>query len=340
MNLPPSSGPVNAETLITAPAQPKKLLDQVCEELRLRRYALRTEKAYTDWIKRYVKFHKMRGRQDLEEGTAKVSAFLTHLAVEGRVAAATQKQALNALVFLYEQVLEVQLGDLGDYARPKRPARLPVVLSKEEVQRLLERMEGTAQLICRLLYGTGMRLMEAMRLRVKDVDFARGQILIRDGKGGKDRVTMLPESLKAELQTHLRRVKARHEEDLLGGGGTVHLPYALERKYPRANRDWNWQWVFPSKSLSRDPRSGLVRRHHFHENGVQKAVQAAARQARLHKTVSPHVLRHSFATHLLENGYDIRTVQDLLGHKDVSTTQIYTHVMAKPGIGVKSPLDG
>jgi integron integrase len=280
MNLPASPSPVNTETVLAAPTKPKKLLEHVREELRLRRYSLRTERAYTDWIKRYVKFHGMRSRADLEDGTAKVAAYLTHLAVEGRVAAATQKQALNALVFLYEQVLRVKLGVLGSYARPKRPARLPVVLSKAEVQRLLERMEGTAQLICRLLYGTGMRLMEGMRLRVKDVDFERGQILIRDGKGEKDRVTMLPNRLKAELQTHLQRVRARHEEDLAAGGGTVHLPYALERKYPGANRDWNWQWVFPAKSLSRDPRSGVVRRHHFHENGVQKAVAAAARKAR------------------------------------------------------------
>jgi integron integrase len=340
MNVSANPSLVNPESAVAVLPSPKKLLEQVRDELRLRRYSLRTEQAYTDWIKRFVRFHGMKSRADLEEGTAKVAAFLTHLAVKGRVAVATQKQALNALVFLYEQVLCVKLGVLGDYARPQRPPRLPVVLSKEEVQRLLERMEGTAQLIGRLLYGTGLRLMEAMRLRVKDVDFARGQILIRDGKGEKDRVTMLPERLKAELQTHLQRVKARHEEDLAAGAGTVHLPYALERKYPNANRDWNWQWVFPAKSLSRDPRSGVVRRHHFHENGVQKAVQVAARKARLQKPVSPHVLRHSFATHLLENGYDIRTVQDLLGHKDVATTQIYTHVMQKPGLGVKSPLDG
>jgi len=339
MNFPSHSQPVNPESGAATPAQSKKLLEQVRDEMRLRRYSLRTEKAYTDWIKRYVRFHRMQSRADLEDGTAKVSAFLSHLAVEGRVAVATQKQALNALVFLYEQVLKVKLGDLGDYARPKRPARLPVVLSQGEVQRLLERMEGTAQLIGRLLYGTGMRLMEAMRLRVKDVDFDRGQIVIRDGKGEKDRVTMLPDRLKAELQMHLARVRALHEEDLAAGSGTVYLPYALERKYPNANREWVWQWVFPAKSVSRDPRSGVVRRHHFHENGVQKAVQSAARKARLQKPVTPHVLRHSFATHLLEKGYDIRTVQDLLGHKDVTTTQIYTHVMAKPGIGVRSPLD-
>jgi site-specific recombinase XerD len=238
MNVPASHNLVNTETTVEASANPKKLLDQVRDELRLRRYSLRTEEAYRDWIKRYVKFHRMQSRADLEDGTAKVAAFLTHLAVERRVAAATQKQALNALVFLYEQVLRVKLGDLGDYARPKRPARLPVVLSKAEVQRLMERMEGTAQLICRLLYGTGMRLMEAMRLRVKDLDFERGQILIRDGKGQKDRVTMLPERLKAELQAHLRRVKARHEEDLAGDGGTVYLPYSGERKYPGASQDW------------------------------------------------------------------------------------------------------
>ena len=328
---------VKAEVPVTGKP---KLLDQVRDELRLRHYSLRTEEAYTDWIKRYVRFHGMRSREDLEEATRKVREFLEHLAVSGRVSASTQTQALNALVFLYEGVLRQKLGVLGEYVRPVRRPRVPVVLSQPEVQRLLAAMAGTAQLIARLLYGTGLRLMEGMRLRVKDVDFERNQIVVRDGKGEKDRVTMLPNRLKAELQTHLQRVKSLHEQDLAAGGGAVYLPYALERKYPEAGWDWSWQWVFPAKSLSRDPRTGEVRRHHFHENGVQKAVQAAARKARLQKIVTPHVLRHSFATHLLENGYDIRTVQDLLGHKDVSTTQIYTHVMQKPGLGVRSPLDG
>jgi integron integrase len=287
-----------------------------------------------------VKFHKMCSRADLQEGTGKVAAFLTHLATERTVAVATQKQALNALVFLYEQVLGVPLGVLGDYARPQRPPRLPVVLSREEAQRLLERMEGTAQLIGRLLYGTGTRLMEALRLRVKDLDFARGQILIRDGKGDQDRVTMLPEVLQEPLQAHLHRVRELHERDLKAGYGEAWLPGALRAKWPKAGREWAWQWVFPSAALSVDPETGIRRRHHVTDAAVQQAIKQAAARAGLLKRVTPHVLRHSFATHLLESGTNIRTVQDLLGHKDVSTTQIYTHVMQKPGLGVRSPLDG
>jgi integron integrase len=273
-------------------------------------------------------------------GAPEVAQFLAHLAVAGNVAASTQNQALNALVFLYEQVVQLPLGDLGEFARVKRPARLPVVLTQEETQRVLVALKpGTGSLIIRLLYGTGMRLMECLRLRVKDVDFARNQIVVREGKGDKDRITMLPDRLKAELQTHLERVKLRYETDMAEGFGRVYLPHALARKYPKADREWAWQWVFPANGLSKDPRTGLVRRHHVHELAVQRMMKEAVRLARLKKPATCHTLRHSFATHQLEAGYDIRTVQTLLGHKDVATTMIYLHVMQKPGLGVKSPLD-
>jgi integron integrase len=255
------------------------------------------------------------------------------------VAAATQNQALNALVFLYREVLHQPFDQLGAVERPLRRPKVPVVLSRGEAQRLLAAMAGTPGLIARLLYGTGLRLMEGLRLRVKDVDFARNQIIVHDGKGFKDRVTVLPKTWRAGLEEHLTRVKVLQEQDLRAGLGAVWLPGALRVKYPKAEREWVWQWVFPSKSISTDPESRSQRRHHLNEMNVQRAVKEAARVAGLQKVVTPHTLRHSFATHLLENGYDIRTVQDLLGHKDVTTTQIYTHVMAKPGLGVRSPLD-
>jgi integron integrase len=313
-----------------------KLLDQVRQAIRVKHYSIRTEDTYVGWIKRFIFFHGKKHPAQL--GTPEVEAFLTHLAVEGKVAASTQNQALNALLFLYREVLEQPLAEI-DAIRAKKPVKLPVVLSKEEVQRLLNAMEGTHQLMARLLYGTGMRLMEGIRLRVKDVDFGLNHILIRDGKGMKDRVTVLPGSLKEPLRDHLARVKLLHDSDLKDGFGCVCLPFALARKYPNAPREWGWQYCFPSKSISTDPRSGEMRRHHVAENGLQKAVKQAVRLARLTKPASCHTLRHSFATHLLEAGYDIRTVQELLGHKDVSTTQIYTHVLSKPGIGVRSPLD-
>jgi integron integrase len=316
---------------------------------------LRTEEAYVDWIKRYIQFHKAKPAPDAPDsgggeangwrhprdmGAAEVRQFLEHLAVDNNVAAATQNQALNALVFLYQGVLKIKLGELGEYARANKPARLPVVLARQEAQRLLAALPGTHQLIGQLLYGTGLRLLECLRLRIKDVDFERNQITVRDGKGFKDRVTMLPDKLKEELQRHLERVKLLHEQDLAQGAGRVHLPYALAEKYPNANREWAWQYVFPAKTVSIDPRTGERRRHHVHENAVQKAIKEAVRLAGLSKPANCHCLRHSFATHLLEAGYDIRTVQELLGHQDVSTTQIYTHVMQKPGLGVRSPLDG
>jgi integron integrase len=269
-----------------------------------------------------------------------VQSFLNDLALNQKVAVSTQNQALNALVFLYREVLHMDLGDIGKIERPRRPARLPVVLTQAEARRLLSAMTGTHQLMASLLYGTGMRLMECVRLRVKDVDFAANHILVRDGKGFKDRTTMLPDCLKAGLQMHLKRVKLLHEADLAAGQGKVYLPFALGKKYPNAEREWGWQYVFPAAGLSRDPRSSQMRRHHVNEQGLQRAVKEAVRLAGINKPASCHALRHSFATHLMEKKYDIRTVQELLGHKDVTTTQIYTHVMANPGIGVQSPLDG
>jgi integron integrase len=314
-----------------------RLLDQVREVIRFKHYSLRTEQTYIQWIRRFIFFHQKRHPRDM--GTAEVRDFLTDLAVRHRVAASTQNVALNALVFLYQEVLGISLGEFGEYARAKRPQRLPVVLTRAEVTRLLAAMNGTYLLMTRLLYGTGMRLMECIRLRVKDIEFEKNQILVRDGKGQKDRVTMLPALLKAPLEEHLARVHLRHEQDLKEGFGHVYLPYALGRKYPTADREWCWQWVFPSAKRSIDPRSGRERRHHIQELGLQRAVKEAVRLAGINKPASCHSLRHSFATHLLEGGYDIRTVQELLGHKDVSTTMIYTHVMQQPGLGVRSPLD-
>ena len=306
--------------------------------MRLKHYSLRTEQTYIQWIKRFIFFHQKRHPREM--GAPEVKAFLTDLAVRHRVAASTQNQGLNALVFLYQKVLDLSLGEIGEYARAKRPQRLPVVLTREEVQRLLAATKDTYQLMARLLYGTGMRLMECIRLRVKDVEFARNQIIVREGKGQKDRVTVLPSSIKPALQDHLARIKLRHEQDLKEGYGHVYLPNALAQKYPAADREWGWQWVFPSAKRSVDPRSGKERRHHIQEVGLQRAVKEAVRLSGINKPASCHTLRHSFATHLLESGYDIRTVQELLGHKDVSTTMIYTHVMQEPGIGVRSPLDG
>jgi len=272
-------------------------------------------------------------------GAAQVGSFLSDLAVQHKVAAATQNQALNALVFLYGQVLHLELGQIGEIQRARRPEHLPVVLTRAEVERLLAAMAGTHQLMAQLLYGAGLRLMECARLRVKDVEFEKNQIVVREGKGFKDRVTVLPAMVKDRLAEHLKRAKLLHDNDLAAGGGCVYLPYALKEKYPRADREWCWQYVFPAASLSRDPRSGTVQRHHANEQGLQRAVKEAVRLAAIHKPASCHSLRHSFATHLLEAGYDIRTVQELLGHASVITTQIYTHVMTKPGLGVRSPLD-
>ncbi len=314
----------------------KKLLDQVRDAIRVKHYSLRTEKIYVDWIKRFVLFHNKRHPREM--GAPEIEQFLTHLALNENVAASTQNQALSAILFLYRDVLHQDLGDINA-VRAKKPKRLPVVLTRDEVERILTHLSGEYRLMAQLLYGSGLRLIECIRLRVKDIDFAQRQIIVRDGKGGKDRVTMLPASIVQPLQEHLQRVKRLHDQDLARGYGTVHLPYALERKYPNANREWSWQYVFPSDRLSTDPRSGKTQRHHLDESGLQKAVRQAAQRANIHKPVGCHTFRHSFATHLLQNGYDIRTVQELLGHKDVKTTMIYTHVLQRGGLAVRSPLD-
>jgi integron integrase len=293
-------------------------------------------------VLRFLKFHRNQSgewKHPRDLGSAEVVGFLNHLASAQAVSAATQNQALNAIVFLYSQVLGVELGDLGEFLQASRRKRLPVVLSKAEVQRLMGALPDAFRLPGLVLYGTGMRLMEVLRLRVKDVDFDRGQIMVRGGKGDKDRVTMLPELLREPLSEHLKRVRVLWESDLREGYGETYLPEALARKYPRAVKEWGWQWVFPSRSRSMDPRSGVIRRHHVLETGLQRAMKGALRVSGITKPATCHTLRHSFATHLLESGYDIRTVQELLGHKDVSTTMIYTHVLNKPGLAVRSPLD-
>ena len=325
------SAPVNL------PTQAPRLLDQVRGKIRLKHYSIRTEQAYTDWIKRFILHFGKRHPRDM--GAVEVEQFLTHLAVVGRVSASTQNQAKCALLFLYRDVLAVELPWLDNVEQAKTPKRLPVVLNRDEIQAILSRLDGTPWLIASLLYGTGMRIMECLRLRVQDIDFKRREILIRNGKGFKDRVTMLPVTLSATLQAHLARVRALHETDLAQGFGSVYLPFALERKYPNAAKEWLWQYVFPAAKISTDPRTQAVRRHHVLEQSVQRAVKQAARDAGLTKAATPHTFRHSFATHLLEGGYDIRTVQELLGHADVSTTMIYTHVLNKGGKGVSSPLD-
>ena len=326
----------------TSPARNPKLLDQVRDVLRRKHFSLRTEQAYVGWIRRFILFHAKRHPREMAE--QEVTEFLTHLAREGQVAASTQNQALSALLFLYKEVLKVEIGWLDGVERVKRPARLPVVLARDEVHKIFAHLHGTPRLMAGLLYGSGLRLMECVRLRVKDVDFGYARITVRDGKGAKDRVTMLPLNLAAPLQQHLAKMQAQHEQDLAEGCGEVFLPHALARKYPNAAREWAWQYVFPSSRLSHDGRlgvgeSGSPRRHHIDESGLQLAVKKAMRAANISQPASCHTFRHCFATHLLENGYDIRTVQELLGHKDVSTTMIYTHVLNKPGIGVKSPLD-
>jgi integron integrase len=314
-----------------------RLLDQVRNQLRLRHYSYRTEQQYVAWIRRFIFFHGK--RHPALMGAPELEAFLSHLALERKVAAATQSQALSALLFLYKQVLDVELPWLEHVVRAKKPARLPVVLSPEEVRAVLGQLDGVYRLVASLLYGAGLRLMGALRLRVKDVDFVYLQITVREGKGGKDRVTVLPQGIVPALRAHLAAMRERHVVALRDGYGGVELPFALARKYPGADRDWAWQYVFPAAQASLDPRSGTRQRHHLLEDSVQRRVRNAMRAAGITKPASSHTLRHCFATHLLERGSDIRTVQELLGHKDVSTTQIYTHVMRRGAGAVRSPLD-
>jgi integron integrase len=321
----------------STPGQAPKLLDLLRDRIRVKHYSIRTETQYVQWVKRFILFNGKRHPREL--GSTEIEKFLTHLAVDGNVSASTQNQALSAILFLYRNVLGINLPWLEDIVRAKRPQRLPVVLSRNEVRSVLDRMTGVYGLMATLLYGTGMRLMECVRLRVKDVDFERKEITIRDGKGGKDRVTMLPNSTTTELLAHLQKRRALYEDDLRQGNSAVYLPHALERKYTNAANEWAWQYMFPSGSLSMDPRGEKKRRHHIDEKLLQRAMKRAVIAAGLNKVATPHTLRHSFATHLLESGYDIRTIQELLGHADVQTTMIYTHVLNKGGRGVLSPLD-
>ncbi len=319
------------------PDEPPRLLDRVRDRIRVKHYSLRTEQAYIQWIRRFILYHGKRHPKDM--GGPEVEAFLSQLATERNVSASTQSQALSSLLFLYREVLGIELPWLENLTRAKKPQHLPVVLTASEVKSVLARLDGRNALMANLLYGAGLRLMECLRLRVKDLDFEMRQITVRDGKGFKDRVTMLPESLIEPLQRYLEKVRVIHGEDLRAGFGEVFLPYALERKYPNAGREWGWQYVFPSSQRSIDPYSGKERRHHLDEKVLQRAIKMAVRDAGIAKPASCHTLRHSFATHLLQSGYDIRTVQELLGHKDVSTTMIYTHVLNRGGKGVASPLD-
>jgi integron integrase len=316
---------------------PRRLLDQVHDAISARHYSRRTGRAYAGWIRRFVLYHGKRHPEEM--GEPEVTAFLSHLATHRRVSASTQNQALSALLFLYRVVLRRELAWLDELVRAKRPVRVPTVLSRSEVGALLSELDGTVRLVASLLYGSGLRLLEAMRLRVKDVDFERNEITVRDGKGRKDRVALLPAATREPLRRHLEQVRRQHARDAARGRGSVALPDALATKYPAAANEWGWQWVFPATSHYRDPQTGQLRRHHLHESVIQRAVKEAARRARLTKPATCHTLRHSFATHLLESGYDIRTIQELLGHADVSTTMIYTHVLNRGPRGVKSPLD-
>jgi integron integrase len=316
----------------------KKLLDLYSEALRNRHYSLRTEETYISWVRKFILYHNKRHPRDM--GPAEINSFITNLVNHRSVAASTQNQAISAIMFLYRNVLNIELDEtLLLPIRPTRPKRIPTVLSRDEAKTVIARMEGIYKLMAQIMYGSGLRLMEVIRLRVKDIDFENRQIIVRDGKGENDRITPFPDLLTVPMRLHIHQVRIQHELDLAQGFGTVHLPYALERKYPNANREFAWQYAFPATVLSIDPLTGIRRRHHLAESNLQKAVKRATRLAKIDKPVTPHIFRHSFATHLLEGGYDIRTVQELLGHKDVKTTMIYTHVLNRGGFAVKSPLD-
>ena len=330
-------GPPPSAPFVPPSSGPPKLLDRVRHAIRVRHYSRRTEEAYVHWIRRYIVFHGKAHPSTL--GASEISAFLTWLAVRQRVSASTQNQALSALLFLHRDVLGMEVGAIGQVPRARVPARVPVVLSRDEVGAVMKQVSGQIWIIVVLLYGAGLRIQECLELRVKDIDFDRHQIVVRRGKGQKDRRTMLPVVVRKQLQAQLGEVKRQHEHDLAHGAGRVILPFALDRKYPNASTDWAWQFVFPASRMCRDPRWGPPSRYHLHETVVQKAVADAVREAGLAKRASPHTFRHSFATHLLEDGYDIRTVQELLGHRDVSTTMIYLHVLNRGALGVRSPVD-
>jgi integron integrase len=325
-----------AQSPLSSFAKPK-LLDRVRWHLRIKHYSLRTEQAYVDWIRRFILFHRKRHPEEM--GEKEIAAFLSHLAIDGRVAAATQNQAFSALLFLYQQVFDRKLEFIDGVERVRRPPKLPVVFTRVEARAVLAQLKGDYRLMAHLLYGSGLRLLECLRLRVKDIDFGYRHITVREGKGMRERTTILPDRLIRPLQAHLARVKELHQQDLARGGGAVFLPFALTRKYPKAAQDWVWQYVFPADKISIDPRGGEKLRHHMGEKNLQNAVKRAVSAARIPKAASCHTFRHSFATHLLENGYDIRTVQELLGHKDVATTMIYTHVCNRPGLNIRSPID-
>jgi integron integrase len=316
---------------------PVKLLDKVRQRIRLKGYSIRTEKSYISWIKRFILFHGKRHPQEM--GKPEIETFLSHLVMKHNVASSTQNQAFNAILFLYNHVLDVDMPEDINALRSKKPVRVPTVMTREETLKLNAMLHGTHKLMAKLIYGCGLRVMECIRLRVKDIDFEMNQIIVRDGKGKKDRITVLPDGVKPALEEHLAYVRRLHQDDLARGFGRVYLPNALAKKYPNADRRWGWQYVFPAKTLSKDPRSGMKRRHHLHVSSIQKAIRKAVNLCAVIKPVGCHTLRHSFATHLLAEGYDIRTVQELLGHKDVSTTMIYTHVLNRGGKGVRSPLD-
>lgn len=320
------------------PPKGKKLLDQFRDSIRLKQYSYRTEKTYTQWVREYILFHNKRHPREM--GVAEINQFITHLVVDRKASASTQNQAISAILFLYRNTLYIELDQSSlNFIRPKKGKRVPNVLSAQEVRVVISSMAGPFKLMTQIMYGSGLRLMECLRLRVKDIDFENHRILVYDGKGGDDRVTMLPDGILAPLREHLARTKAIHQHDLTAGFGSVQMPFALDKKYPAAHKQWIWQFVFPASTLSPDPETKTMRRHHIHETALQKAIRAAAKIAKIDKRVTPHTFRHSFATHLLQNGYDIRTVQELLGHKDVKTTMIYTHVLQRGGLAVKSPLD-
>ena len=321
----------------TSKPKQKKLLDQVRDAIRTKHYSARTEKTYIDWIRRYIIFHNKRHPKEMS--VPEVQAYITHLATQDKVSASTQNQALSAITFLYKHVLNKELNFPTNTIRPERSKPLPVVLTQQEAKSVIDNLNGAPKIMAKILYGGGLRLMECLRLRVKDIDFGNHQIIIRQGKGEKDRFTVLPDSVIEELRAHLLVVKAIHEKDIKEGFGETSLPYALEKKYRSASKEWLWQYIFPASNRSVDPDSKRIKRHHIDPSALQKAVRKAAKQTKINKPVSPHVFRHSFATHLLQNGYDIRTVQELLGHKDVKTTMIYTHVLQRGGMAVKSPLD-